>query len=215
MTAAETVLADRDAIERGDDRARAGLPRTRSSRPTRAPRRAADLTTLDGADRDLDQGRGGGPHGTRRAGRRASDRSVSVGLLGARSRTPAYSAALAAFAAGDERARSPGSSATVAALAGAEEIGRGRTLAVGAAVGRSSCSCCCWSLWLLLRDPPAAARGGLDAGGVHGRTGRSQVGRRDRADVDGSHPADPYATLAATPDPLEDPAGRDSGAEPD
>ena len=103
--------------------------------------------------------------------------------------------------------RSTGSSATVAALSGAEEIGRGRTLAVGAGVV-VVVLLLLLVVWLLLRirrrrharlEPAASMVGPVFPSDPDELTSRLA-------------PSDPYATLAATPDPLE---GDEIGVEPD
>ena len=128
---------------------------------------------------------------------------------------PGYDAALAACAAGDDAGAVAGSAATVAALAGAEEIGRGRALTAGVGL----------VVVVLLRAARrlAACSGSVGAGtrgssrpAADGRTGApvgpdEPTSRRRRA-------TDPYATLAATPDPVEgaEVGGRGArGAEPD
>jgi hypothetical protein len=101
-----------------------------------------------------------------------------------------------------------GSSATVAALSGAEEIGRGRTLAVGAAV-----IVVVFGLLLvigLLLRARRRRRATLEPAAL-------MVGPELASDADAptstvAAPSDPYATLAATPDPVE---GDEIGVEPD
>jgi hypothetical protein len=131
---------------------------------------------------------------------------VNVGLLGTRPEA-AYAAALAAFSAGDDSGAVAGSSATVAALSGAEEIGRGRTLAVGAGLV-VVVLLLLLVVWLLLRirrrrharlEPAAFMVGPVFPSDPDELTSRLA-------------PSDPYATLAATPDPLE---GDEIGVEPD
>ena len=131
----------------------------------------------------------------------AADRGplARVGLLGARPEA-AYSTALAAFAAGDDSGAVAGSSATVAALAGAEEIGRGRTLAVGAGVVVA------WLLRRIRRRRPARLEPAAFMVGPAFASDADEPTSRVAA------PSDPYATLAATPDPVE---GDQIGVEPD
>ena len=122
-----------------------------------------------------------------------------------------YRAALAAFAAGDEAAVLAGAAATVAALAGAEEIGRGRATTAGVADRRCSsrcCSCCVATASSSARRRPGC---GADRGAERRAAGRaaaaapSPLGGQPpppsrRPTVPRLTPADPYATLAATPD---------------
>ena len=136
---------------------------------------------------------------------------VTVGLIGTRPEA-AYGAALAAFAAGDDSGAVAGSSATVAALSGAEEIGRGRTLAVGAGVIVVVLGLLL-VVGLLLRARRRRHATLEPAALMVGPGSR----RTRRADIDGRRPTDPYATLAATPDPVGRPGRRRDarGAEPD
>ncbi len=123
---------------------------------------------------------------------------VALGLFDTRP-SDGYDAALAAFAAGDDKAAIAGAATTVAALAGAEEIGRGRATMAGALI----------SVVLVLLML-------LVAGFVIRRRRRRR--RAALVPAAASAATDPYATLAATPDLVEDaqagePGAR--GAEPD
>ena len=150
---------------------------------------------------------------------------------------------MAAFAAGDEAAVLAGSAATIAALAGAEEIGRGRATTAGVVAAIvvvllilllvvAVCDDVAVHLCLSRRRPqPARPLGGPAA--CRSRSGpRPPTFRRRRPEsrrldddplppgdaVTGFAADDPYATLAATPDPrggseAGEPGAR--GAEPD
>ena len=204
MTAAETVLADRDRLNA--ETTELGLAFPAALEPAyESAASASDLTTLDGRIATWIKA-ADAVRSARDA--LAADRGplVRVGLLGARPEA-AYSAALAAFAAGDDSGAVEGSSATVAALSGAEEIGRGRTLAVGAGVV-GVVLLLLLVVWLLLRirrrrharlEPAASMVGPVFPSDPDELTSRLA-------------PSDPYATLAATPDPLE---GDEIGVEPD
>ena len=205
MTAAEAVLADRDRLSA--ETTELGLAFPAALEPAyETAASATDLTTLDGRIATWLKA-ADAVRSARDALAAARAPLVTVGLIGTRPEA-AYGAALDAFAAGDDSGAVAGSSATVAALSGAEEIGRGRTLAVGAAVIVVVLGLLL-VIGLLLRarrrrhatlEPAALMVGPEPAPDADAPTSRVVA------------PSDPYATLAATPDPVE---GDEIGVEPD
>jgi len=215
MTEAATVLADRDRLTTAT--AELGLAFPAALEP--AYESAADEADLQALD-----GRIAGWIRAATAVRSARDALaaaraplVAVGLLGTRPEA-AYTAALAAFAAGDDAAAVAGSSEAVAALAGAEEIGRGRALSIGAvAAAVAVLLLVLVVLWFRARRRRRQALAGATAGLDTGPASLAMVAADDDAPTvatavtpDGA--PEPYATLAATPDPREE---HEIGVEPD
>jgi hypothetical protein len=120
-----------------------------------------------------------------------------------------YVAALAAWAAGDDAGAVAGSAATLAALAGAAEIGRERALTAGIGLVVAMLVvmlAVLAAVWLVRRSRR------------HGRQTGTSAFAPSGGDDPGVGGTDPYATLAATPDPVEGAAvGGEGprGAEPD
>ena len=138
---------------------------------------------------------------------------VALGLFDTDPRS-GYDAALTAFAAGDDKAVMAGTAATIAVLDGAETIGRGRATTAGLAAGVVV-------LLLLLAVIVAVRRRRRRRRSIgQGALAWASASAPDALADDGSGfaAADPYATLAATPDLVDDvetgePGAR--GAEPD
>jgi hypothetical protein len=128
---AEAVLADRDRLRATV--ADLGLAFPPSLEPVFETADSAD--DLDGLSARLAQWQGAADAIRSARDRLAARRPVvtSLGLIGTEPEAD-YRAALAAFAAGDDRAAVGGSAATLTLLSGAEDLGRQRALA-GASVG--------------------------------------------------------------------------------
>ncbi|MFL5674839.1 MAG: hypothetical protein ACJ779_07520, partial [Chloroflexota bacterium] len=214
MTAATKVLAARDALSAATTELGlsfpAGLEAAYESASTTDDLAKLE-TTIDGWSEAASSIR------TARDGL-AAERSplVQLGLLGA---DPAagYRSAVAAFEAGDRGAVTTGTAATIAALADAEDIGRGRATMVGVAVVIAITVVVLLAAFIVTRRrrrqaafavAPAAAPPPADDA-----VPPPPIGIRRLDD-----PRDPYATLAATSDLVEEagvgaPGAR--GAEPD
>lgn len=235
MTEAETVLSGRDALRAATSEL--GLAMPGELEPAYESAAAPDdLTALE--TRIADWSAAAAAIRTARDDL-AEERPplVTLGLFDTDPRA-GYEAALTAFAAGDDKAVMAGTAATIAALDGAETIGQGRATTAGVAVGVTL-------LLLLLLAIVAVRRrrrrrssvvAGSPAwtsadGPSPGSEGVSFAMLSDApplpspdvpsTPVDGAPgfaPAEPYATLAATPDLVDDvetgePGAR--GAEPD
>ena len=141
---------------------------------------------------------------------------VVLGLLGTQPET-GYAAGLSAWAAGDDAGAVAGASATLAVLAGAGEVGRGRVVTVGLVVVAVMVvilllAVAAVLLWRRAHRRPLAVAIADPASG--GTSLAAVVG----AEAVGAEGRDPYATLAATPDPVEGAeVGGDGGegAQPD
>jgi hypothetical protein len=196
MDEARTVLADRDGLERAA--AALGLAIPADLEITyEAAGSSSDLADLD---IEIDRWHAAtglvDDAGTALATER--DPLMTLGLFG---EDPAsgHAATLAAYRDGDVVAVTTGAQATLQALGAAEEVGRGRAIVTGLLIA---------ALVALLLGIATVV---------------SRRRRQDRATVvvvpgSGPIPGSPYATLAATPDPLEPDAAGSSGAggsEPD
>ncbi len=209
MAAAETVLVDRNGLQAAT--AELGLDFPTALEP--AYEQADSTDDLTGLETRID--RWMDATAPIRAARDAlvQERGpfVAIGLLGTQPET-GYAAGLAAWAAGDDAGAVAGASATLATLAGAAEIGRGRAITAGVVVIAVMllimllvlAAVLVWR-WTRRRRLAAATAPAL------------AVATAIVADV-GSDAPDPYATLAATPDPVEGAeVGGDGGegAQPD
>ena len=197
MTTAERVLADRDDLQATT--VELGLAFPAALEPAyESAGSTDDLTALDARIATW-----AAATTTVRAARDAlaaeRDPLVTLGLYGTEPES-GFLAALGAWAAGDDAGAVAGSAATLAALAGAAEIGRERALTAG--IGLLVAMLVVMlvlvaAAWLVSRSrrrrrtvAAALLPGGGDGLGVGG--------------------PDPYATLAATPDPVE---GAEVGGE--
>ena len=175
------------AGDRGD-RARSGTAgrsgeRLRDGRFDRRP--AGHRREARRLDRDLDPGRSG----ARRA-RSGSTPLVALGLLDARPDAD-YAAAVAAYAAGDAKAALAGSAGIVSLVVGAEAIG-GQRATLGAGIAGMAMVLLVLAAFLVIRR-------------------RRRGPRSTPAQAAASGP-DPYATLAASPDPAGPVEVGDDGA---
>ena len=213
MAEAEAVLADRDELMAATTELGLAFP-TGLEPVYESAGSEADLEALD-ARIETWIGAAAAVRSARDALQAARAPLVTVGLFGTRPEA-AYTAAVAAFVAGDDTAAVAGSSATVATLAGAEDIGRGRALTVGAAVAVVLLLLLVLvGIWLRRRR---RRRGALVAAAVAfgpifpvpevPEPAPPMPGEPETS----AAPTEPYATLAATPDRLE---GDEIGVEPD
>lgn len=183
MTRAEEVLTDRDRLESATDALGLAVPGA-LERSYETADSMADLDALDARIGDWqDAAAALSSAGTALAEER--DPLVAIGLLEVDPAT-GYEEALTAFAAGDDDAVMTGSAQTIEQLSGAEEVGRGRATVVGGIAVLAV-------LVLLIVVTVGLRR--------RRRRGLAVVG-------DG-----PYATLAATPGPLDRDEAGASGAE--
>ena len=188
MAIAATVLDDRDALTTAAAGLDLALP-TVLEPSYEAAASDVDLTALDTRMRGWESA-----VASIRSARDAlgAERTplVGLGLLGTQPDT-GYEAARRAFANGDATGASAGAKATLDVLAGAAEIGRQRATMAGIAIAVVVLLLALVVLWLIRR-----------------RRRR----RRARLELAAATTPDPYATLAATPDPVDPVEAGDAGA---
>jgi hypothetical protein len=195
MGAAETVLAERDDLRTATTELGLDFP-TALEPAYELADSTDDLTELD-ARIDTWMDATTPIRAARDALARERGPFVALGLLGTQPET-GYVAGLSAWTAGDDAGAVAGASTTLAVLAGAGEIGRGRAITAGLAV---------IAVMLLILLLAVAAI--LVWRRFH---------HRPLAAAIGPEAPDPYATLAATPNPVEGAeVGGDGGegAQPD
>ncbi len=189
MAQAEDVLTDRDRLASATESLGLTIPGL-LERAYEAAGTIDDLTALEGLVGDW-QDAAAALASARNALADERDPLAAIGLVEVDPAT-GYEDALTAFAAGDDAGVLAGTAATIQALSGAEDVGRGRAIGVGLI-----------ALLVIV----------LFVAFVVVRRRRRLAGPSPSVAA-----ADPYATLAATPDPLDrDEAGASGaeGAEPD
>ena len=212
MTEAETVIAARDALAATTTELGLALPGELEPAYESAAA-TADLTALE--TRIADWTTAAAAIRTARDDlARERPPLVALGLLDTDPRA-GYDAALTAFAAGDETAVLAGTAATIAALSGAETIGQGRATTAGLTAGAVLLvllGLVIVLVWRHRRRPAVVAGAGSLTWAAAwlqtpARTPDPAVG-----DTSGLATTDSYATLAATPDVVDDVGMGEPGA---
>ena len=195
MTAASEVLVDRDALTAVSARLGASTPNDLET----SFEEAGSIQALDAIEAELEHRAAVAETLIETRDQLAAPRTqfADLGLAGELP-SAGFDAGLAAFTAGDLDGALAGSAATSALLAGAEEIGRGRAIAIGAAVV-GLVLLLLVAIWLLRRRRrrralAAAAPSLLDAAAWSAPFGETSP-------TDPGAGPDPPTTLAATPDP--------------